>query len=627
LRLSRSTTAKPGRFRAYPWQRPIINAIEDEALCSAVVIFPAQLLGKSICLQAVCGWSVDASPAPQLLVLPSVDSAETFSKNKLSPLILDSPVLRELITEEELKFRQKGFGSSTVSLKRYPGGFLMLVGANASSGLRSSSVPRLYFDEVSAFPETVAGGEGDPIWICVKRSESYPNSFSYLTSTPTILGSCRITSEWEDTDQRWWHLTCESCGHCFSPGWSMIEWKKDIDIKTGKTLRHYPETAALKCPACGKIHSDEARQRMSLAGRFIATNPTVTNRAGFRATGLIAVAKPKRGYVTLLHQFAEEYLRAVRKGTFFVRAFQNGVLAEAYEVKAETPIETNVLCDRRETYREIDGEIIIPAGVKLLTIGADVQRDRIEAELLGTGIDGESWGIEYKTFYGNTELRDVYKAFDAWAQKKRKHESGWLMWGAAVAMDSAFKTEMVYRFVRSCDDGREQKVYATRGERGWAPLGSNWVERSRSDIEKLWLMKTCGCKESIYSRLQLEIKGGGYQHFPCNLSAGYDATFFKQLTSEVLKVSPSGTRFYAKPDQNTRNEALDVRVMAEAAVAILDPDFEAITRQLASPPPAHMAWRESGQPSTNQQAAISYEEFERKWEQRKREKGWVTDIK
>jgi hypothetical protein len=122
------------------------------------------------------------------------------------------------------------------------------------------------------------------------------------------------------------------------------------------------ETAALKCPFCGVIHSDEARQRMALSGRFIATNPSIKNRAGFRANGLIAVTKPKRGYVTLLHQFSDEYLRAVRRGTYFVRSFQNSVLAEAYEVKAEVPVETNVLCERRTHFPEINGEIIIPAG-------------------------------------------------------------------------------------------------------------------------------------------------------------------------------------------------------------------------------------------------------------------------
>jgi phage terminase large subunit GpA-like protein len=630
LRLSRATTSKPGRFKAYPWQRPIINAIEDPALCSAVVIFPAQLLGKSLCLSAVIGWSIDASPAPQLLVMPSVDSAETFSKNKLGPLFLDSPVLRELVTEEELKFRQKGFGASTVSLKRYPAGFLMLVGANASSGLRSSSVPRLYFDECSAFPETVAGDEGDPIWIATKRSESHPNSFSYLTSTPSILGSCRITSEWEDTNQMWWHLRCESCQHEFSPRWSHVEWKKDIDSRTGKTLRHHLETAALKCPACGTIHSDEARQRMSLAGRFIATNPAVTNRAGFRATGLIAVAKPKRGYVTLLHQFADEYLRAVRKGTYFVRAFQNGVLAEAYEVKPETPIETNVLCDRRETYPETDaGEIIVPMKVAVLTVGADIQRDRIEAEILGTGPDGETFGIEYKVFKGNTELRDVYQKLDAWAQRKWRHESGWLIWPEVICIDSAFKSEAVYRYTRSCVGRR---VHACIGHRGWAPLGSNWINRSNNEDMKdhLWIMKKDGAIESIFSRLQLEEKGPGYQHYPNNINAGYDATYFKQLTSQVLKVTPSGQRYYTVPDTTTRDEALAVRVLAEAAVATLPPiDFEEIARRFAGPPPAGMAWHDSTPaptPEAEEEESDVVREF-REMIGAPVKKNWIRDIK
>jgi phage terminase large subunit GpA-like protein len=112
--------------------------------------------------------------------------------------------------------------------------------------------------------------------------------------------------------------------------------------------------------------------------------------------------------------------------------------------------------------------------------------------------------------------------------------------------------------------------------------------------EHLWIMKKDGAIESVYSRLQLETPGPGFQHYPSNISAGYDATYFKQITSQVLKVTASGQRFYTVPSTDTRDEALAVRVLAEAGVATLPPiDFEEIARRFAGPPPSGMAWRDS----------------------------------
>ena len=177
-------------------------------------------------------------------------------------------------------------------------------------------------------------------------------------------------------------------------------------------------------------------------------------------------------------------------------------------------------------------EIILPSGILLLTVGCDVQRDRLEAEVLGTGMDGETWGVEFKVFRGNTEQPQVYQEFDAWAQRKWRHASGHYMWPACICIDALhLSPEAVYRYVKKCG-GR--KVFATRGDRGFAPLGSNWVDRSKSDNDRLWILKIDGAKDSLYSRLRLLEPGAAYQHFPSNVKCRYDFEYFRQLTSEVL---------------------------------------------------------------------------------------------
>jgi phage terminase large subunit GpA-like protein len=197
-------------------------------------------------------------------------------------------------------------------------------------------------------------------------------------------------------------------------------------------------------------------------------------------------------------------------------------------------------------------------------------------------MDGETWGIEYVVMYGNTEQPTVYQEMDTWAQRKFRHASGHYMWPACICIDAAFKSEAVYRYVKKCG-GR--KVFATRGDRGFAPLGSNWVDRSKSDNDRLWILKIDGCKESLYSRLRILEPGAGYQHFPSNPKCHYDIRYFQQLTSEVLRISPSGQRYFAKPTGETRNEALDVRVLGFAGVEILDPNYNLIKRKLEGKPP------------------------------------------
>jgi phage terminase large subunit GpA-like protein len=95
---------------------------------------------------------------------------------------------------------------------------------------------------------------------------------------------------------------------------------------------------------------------------------------------------------------------------------------------------------------------------------------------------------------------------------------------------------------------------------------------------KLFSIGTDTAKEMIYSRLKIETIGSGYCHFPANR----DDEYFKQLTAEKLvtryhKGYP--VRKWEKP-AGRRNEALDCRVYALAALGILAPDLETLSNQM-----------------------------------------------
>jgi len=55
--------------------------------------------------------------------------------------------------------------------KDFPGGVLVMTGANSAVGLRSMAARYLFLDEVGAYPGDVEG-EGDPITLAMARTRS-----------------------------------------------------------------------------------------------------------------------------------------------------------------------------------------------------------------------------------------------------------------------------------------------------------------------------------------------------------------------------------------------------------------------------------------------------------------------
>jgi phage terminase large subunit GpA-like protein len=99
-------------------------------------------------------------------------------------------------------------------------------------------------------------------------------------------------------------------------------------------------------------------------------------------------------------------------------------------------------------------------------------------------------------------------------------------------------------------------------------------------------------KSLIMRRLKIDSPGPGYCHFP----AGRSIEYFRQLTAEKLitrYVKGFPRREWKKQDK-ARNEALDCRVYALAALILRAPQFDKIayrlkTRaaELREKPPAH----------------------------------------
>jgi phage terminase large subunit GpA-like protein len=526
-----------------------MDLICDERYNSMTLCWGSQVLGKTEVLNTVLGWNIECGPGGGMMcVQPTLAMATSWAKLKLAPLLKDL----EKETKEK-SFSQKGAtAESTVQLKIWENGFLVTGGANSPAALASFTCRITAFDEVDRYPPTVATRgniEGDPLTVAERRSETFPDSFSIHTSTPTTAGMSRIDAEMSETDYRKWHIKCKKCKW---DRWVImfndIRWEADR-----------PETAWLECPRCHGRHTDKARVEMVCRGRWIVTNPGVKNKPGFWANAFITLLRCKRKYKNRLHQWAAEFLEAKRKGIDVLRAFVNQVMTETFEEPAERPTAPEILFNRREHFFE-GTDPKLPDGVLVLTVGADKQIDRIEAELVGWGAGEESWSLDYRVFPGDFENKKFRDTINEWLLEKYYLPNGQFLDVAAAAFDSGDRPESVYKFVREC---APRAVWAVKGH---GSMDLPWMNRSRTQ-SRLYNLNVDVAKATIMSRLAVSEPGPGYHHFPWNR----DLEWYRQLTSERLvsytRLGQTFKRFELRG--GARNEALDARVYAYAALCSL----------------------------------------------------------
>lgn len=541
-KLSSESSAEPGQWRTdrAPYQREIMDAVSDPQIETIVIMSSAQV-GKSEILNNVIGYHIDYDPAPIMMVQPTEALAEAYSKDRIAPMIRDTPALQGKV--KDVKSRDSG---NTLLHKKFPGGHLTLSGANAPSSLASRPIRVVLCDEVDRYPAS-AGTEGDPVKLVSKRTTTFWNRKIILVSTPTIKGVSRIEAAYEDSTMEQWCLPCPSCGEHQPLTWEQIRFDREEESVT--SVKH-------ACRECGALHGEH--EWKSGAGRWIARKKHNKTR-GFHLNEL---ASPWKSWTTVV----EDFLEAKRNGTEQLKTWVNTSLGESWEEQGEQ-LEEEQLLKRREHY---DTEV--PAKVSVLTAAVDVQGDRLEVEVVGWGPEKESWGIEYRRFYGDPGAPDIWNELDKYLDRDFAHESGGKIRISCTCIDSGghFTTE-VYRF---CKAREHRRIFAIKGQGGdIAFIGR--MSRTPRERCALFVIGVDNGKEKVMSWLKREFEGPGYCHFPREAERGYDEEYFKGLTSEkrVIRYHKGRPRIEWVKKGGARNEPLDLRNYAYAALEILNPNL------------------------------------------------------
>ena len=551
--LSSEASAEPGKWNTdrAPYQRDIMDALADPTV-EAVVIMSSAQIGKTEIVNNVVGYHIHLDPAPILLLQPTLEMAEAWSKDRFAPMLRDTRVLHGLVRDP--RSRDSG---NTLLHKRFPGGHITMAGANSPASLASRPIRLVLCDEVDRYPVS-AGTEGDPVSLAKKRSTTFWNRKLLLTSTPTIKGASRIESAFEQSDQRRFNVPCPHCAEMQVLKWQQVRWNTDPE-KEGDE-KHLPATAVYACEVNGCIITDADKPGMLNAGRWVAEAP-FNGTAGFHINELYSP------WVTFA-QMVAEFLKA-KKLPETLKTWVNTSLGETWEEAGET-VDADILLQRKESWGAE-----APEDVVVVTAGVDVQGDRLEVEIKGWAAGEESWSLDYKQLFGDPAQSAVWQELDELLLRPVKSKTGLQLNVACTCIDSGgHHTQAVYEYCRS------RAVRGIFAIKGMSQAGKPLVGRpSRNNRHKLrfYPLGVDTAKEVIYSRLRISEPGPGYYHFPLER----DREYFLQLTGEkqVTRFT-KGTPKREWVKLRSRNEALDCNVYALAALKLLSPDFESLTASM-----------------------------------------------
>lgn len=215
--LSPEAAARPGRWHTEnaPHLREIMDAISDPAIKKIVAMMGAQLGKTEGLILNTIGYYMHYEPSPMLAMQPTIDLGETFSKDRLSPMLRDTPVLRGKVND---KSRSSG---NTILKKHFPGGHIAIVGANSPIGLRSRPIRILLADEIDGYPAS-AGEDGDPLYLVSKRVATFWNKKEIYVSTPLLKGASKIEREYNNSTMEEWCVPCPVCGELQPLQWKHI---------------------------------------------------------------------------------------------------------------------------------------------------------------------------------------------------------------------------------------------------------------------------------------------------------------------------------------------------------------------------------------------------------------------
>ncbi len=550
--LSSVSSAEPGPYRSdrTPYLKEIQDNLSAHNIIETIVFMKAAQIGATEAGNNWCGYVASMVPAPMLMVMPTDETVKRNSKTRIDPMIESTPILRKKIAPHRSRD-----SNNTTTQKSFPGGVLVMTGANSAVALRSMPIRFLFLDEIDGYPSNL-DGEGSPIDLAVARTNTFSRRKIFKVSTPTIDGASAIQREFMATDQRFYHVPCVHCGVLQKLIFSQIKWEKGD-----------PYSAKYQCVHCSELIEERYKPVMLAEGRWVAEQPENADpkKVGYHLNSLYSpLGWFSWGDIIKKYEEAETDVNKMR-------TFVNTLLGECWTEKGDAP-EWKRLFENREQY-----EINKPnTEVCFLTAGVDVQADRLEVEIVGWCKRKKSYSIDYRVLVGDTGNDKVWDQLAEIVNETWITEDGIQMRLAKMAVDTGYNTSQVYKFCRRFDltrvipvKGQDKQQLIVSSPKAVDTMSSG----KKTGSMKVWNVGVSVIKSEFYGWLKQGkaedgTKPNGYCSFP-----QYNPEYFRGLTAEHLESTMSmGFKKYRWVKKYHFNEPLDIRVYARAAASVVGMD-------------------------------------------------------
>ena len=516
-----------------PFLREIMDCLHRESTVRETTIKKSTQVGGTEVGINWLGYIIEHAPGPVMYVLPTIDTARKFSDQRLAPAIALMPVLQERIPPA----RSRDSGNTTL-VKKFPGGVLVLSGANSSASLASMPIMYLILDELSKYP-TDLDDQGGAEQQALRRTSSFVRRKILRISSATIKDACAISTAYDDGDQSRYHVPCPHCG-----------------VKQVLVIDQLTDDGQFLCLHCGQLIQEHHKTRMLEAGEWIAGRP---ERSAHHRSFHIWSAYAAIGLGYTWQEIADMRAEA-RKDPAKEVVFVNTILGEAFE-GASQKVEATDLQQRAGKWVRRT----VPRGGFILTAGVDVQVNRFAVQIVAWGRNEQAWIVDYGELPADPTRKEDWSVLWDFLAQPVANAAGITLHISAAAVDSGNWTQEVYNAVRP---RQSQGVMAIKGSKDATRPIIGRASKQESDKKgrtqrrgiNLWVLGVNSAKSTLMQRLLGDTdreEESRLIHFPADLPDDY----YIMLTAERYDLAAK--RWLKK--KGARNEALDTLVYAYAA--------------------------------------------------------------
>lgn len=412
--LPRGRTSRPGPWRCAnaPYLTAIMDACATRGVQEIVVMKCAQA-GVSEAIRNVIGWTIQCDPDPVLLVMPDEKSGRKIMRQRIMPMIRETPTLAELLPSS-------GHAVQVRTMTLANGWNFTLGWSGSASSLSSDPVRRAFLDEVDQYADWQAT-DGSPIELARARTQTYEHRrLSVAVSTPTTSAGY-IAQLFDAADVRlYYHVPCPRCHNYQRLVWSRVKWHTPADTVPVAARIALRRTGAAwyECEHCGGRIEDVDRPAIVNRGVWAsvedAAAPDFSTRAA--ATQRNGVATPLAGYRSVAfhlnvlyclwvhwNEVAIKFLSAKdTPGELYV--FQTLWLGEPWTERIVRPTATVLDAKVVEAQRPPH---VVPSWCSRLLATVDVQKDRFYFVVRAWGERLRSSRVAHGIAYSWEELESV----------------------------------------------------------------------------------------------------------------------------------------------------------------------------------------------------------------------------